>query len=50
MRDGKQQIIDVKDVVPSVLRHRIILLHEAESDNVTPENVVEQILNKTPSP
>jgi MoxR-like ATPase len=41
---------DVKDIVPSVLRHRIILSHEAESDNVTSEKVVEQILNKIPSP
>ena len=36
---------DVRAVCPEVLRHRIGLSYEAEAENVTPEQIVEQIVN-----
>ena len=41
---------DVKEIVKDVLRHRIILTYEAEIDNITSENVIEEILNLIESP
>ena len=35
---------DIKAVATDVLRHRVIVTYEAEADEVTPEAVVEQIL------
>jgi MoxR-like ATPase len=35
---------DIKSVAPDVLRHRVILTYEAEAEEVTPEDVIEQIL------
>lgn len=36
---------DVRAVCPEVLRHRIGLTYEAEAENVTPEQLIEQIIN-----
>lgn len=36
---------DVRAVCPEVLRHRIGLTYEAEAENVTPEEIIEQIIN-----
>ena len=36
---------DVRAVCPEVLRHRIGLSYEAEAENVTAENVIEQVIN-----
>ena len=36
---------DIQDLVGDVLRHRIILSYEAESDGITTEEVVNKILN-----
>lgn len=36
---------DVRAVCPEVLRHRIGLSYEAEAENVTPEQIIEQIVN-----
>ncbi len=36
---------DVKAVAVDVLRHRVSVTYEAEAESVTPENVVERILN-----
>jgi len=41
---------DVKDVAYDVLRHRIILTYEAEAEQVTPEDVIKQILSTVPVP
>src|ERR1700678_834013 len=41
---------DVKLVAMDVLRHRVAVTYEAESENVTSENVVEKILNTLPVP
>ncbi len=37
---------DVRSICGDVLRHRIGLTYEAEAENVTPENVIDQIIAK----
>lgn len=41
---------DVRSIAHSVLRHRIGLTYEAEAENITTENVIDQILQKTNMP
>lgn len=41
---------DVRNVCPDVLRHRIGLTYEAEAENITSEEIVNQILNKVEVP
>ena len=41
---------DVRAVCKDVLRHRIGLTYEAEAENVSSDNVIEQILNKVEVP
>ena len=41
---------DVKQVAPSVLRHRLVLRPEAELDGVTPDDVITRILGSVPVP
>ncbi len=41
---------DVKAVAPDVLRHRIVLSYEAESEDLTPDKVIETILETVPVP
>jgi MoxR-like ATPase len=41
---------DVKDMVPDVLRHRILLTYEAEAEEVTTDAILERILSKVPVP
>ncbi len=41
---------DVKAVVPDILRHRILLTYEAEAENITTDQIVQQILRVIPSP
>jgi len=41
---------DVKTVAMDVLRHRVSVTYEAEAENVTPENIIEKILNMLPVP
>jgi MoxR-like ATPase len=41
---------DVKAVAMDVLRHRVSVTYEAEAQNITPENIVETILNTLPVP
>ena len=36
---------DVRAVCNEVLRHRIGLTYEAEAENVTPEQIIEQVIN-----
>ena len=36
---------DVRAVCPEVLRHRVGLTYEAEAENVTPEEIIEQVIN-----
>jgi MoxR-like ATPase len=41
---------DVVDVVPDVLRHRIVLSYEALTDNISADQIVQQIMRRTPAP
>lgn len=41
---------DVRSICNDVLRHRIGLTYEAEAENITAENVIEQILDKIALP
>jgi len=41
---------DIKDLATEILRHRILLTYEAEAEGVTSEDVISQILDKTPVP
>ena len=50
--EGRAYVIpqDVKDVAKDVLRHRILLSYEAEADNITSDMIIDEILNKIPTP
>ena len=41
---------DVKSIAPDVLRHRVILTYEAEAEEKTSEDIIEQILANVPVP
>jgi MoxR-like ATPase len=41
---------DVKAVAMDVLRHRVSVTYEAEAENISPENIIEKILNTLPVP
>ncbi len=41
---------DVKAVAPDILRHRIIMTYEAEAEEITSDQVIQQILRTIPSP
>lgn len=48
--DGRNYVtpMDVKDVARNVLRHRIILNYEGQAEEISQEDVVEEILKKVP--
>jgi MoxR-like ATPase len=41
---------DVKLVAPDVLRHRLIISFEAEAEDLRPESLVKQVLDRLPVP
>jgi MoxR-like ATPase len=41
---------DVKAVAMDVLRHRVAVTYEAEAENISPEKIIETILNTLPVP
>jgi MoxR-like ATPase len=41
---------DVKQVAPDVLRHRIMVTFEAEAENITSAQIIQQILSKVEVP
>lgn len=41
---------DIKAVAPSILRHRIILSYEAQSEGITTDNIIKKILDMIPTP
>ncbi len=41
---------DIKEVIFDVLRHRLILSYEAEAEEIKPDDVIKQILNKIKVP
>lgn len=50
--EGRTYVIpeDVKTVAPNVLRHRLILSYEAESDELSADDVVKNLLSAVPVP
>jgi MoxR-like ATPase len=42
--------VDVRSIALDVLRHRILLTYEAEAEEVTPEKIVNWILDRVPVP
>ena len=48
----KRQVIpeDVKYVAKDILRHRILLSYEAEAEEITSEDIVDQLLQEVPVP
>src|SRR6202165_4444624 len=41
---------DILDLVHDVLRHRLVLSYEALSDNISPEQLIDRVLQKIPAP
>ncbi len=41
---------DVKAICPALLRHRITLTYQAQAEEVSPDTIIETILNAVPSP
>jgi MoxR-like ATPase len=41
---------DVKQVAPDILRHRILLTYEAEAEEITSEQIIQQVLDQLPVP
>ena len=41
---------DVKDIALDVLRHRVIVSCEAESEDITPEDILKEIVETLPMP
>ncbi len=52
MLDGRGYVIpeDVKDIAADILRHRILLSYEAEAEEVTADQIIEEILKQVKSP
>jgi MoxR-like ATPase len=50
--EGRSYVLpeDVKRVAPDVLRHRILLNYEAEADGRRSDDVVQEILDRVPTP
>ena len=50
--DGRGYVIpeDVKYVAKDILRHRILLSYEAEAEEITSEDIVDQLLKEVPVP
>jgi MoxR-like ATPase len=41
---------DVTDLAPDVLRHRLVLSYEALSDALSPDEIVQRIMQNIPAP
>ena len=41
---------DVKTVAPDVLRHRVLLTYEAEAEELSPDDILHQLLEHVPTP
>lgn len=41
---------DVKAIMPDILRHRIMLTYEAEAENITTDQIIQQIIRTIPAP
>jgi MoxR-like ATPase len=49
---GRRHVLahDVRDLVPDVLRHRLVLTYEALSEGITPDYVLERVLGAVDVP
>jgi MoxR-like ATPase len=52
MLRGRRYVLpeDITDLVPDVMRHRLVLSYEALAENVTADDVVQRVLAKIPRP
>jgi MoxR-like ATPase len=41
---------DIKDLVPDVLRHRVLITYEAEAEGITSEAILQRLLERIPVP
>ena len=50
--DGRTYVTpqDVKDLVPDVLRHRVLITYEAEAEGITSEMILERLISRIPVP
>jgi len=42
--------LDIIEIAPEVLRHRIILSYKAEAEEITTDKIIDQILKEIPIP
>ena len=49
---GRRYVLpeDLVDLVPDVMRHRLVLSYEALAANITPDEIVQRVLKKVPAP
>ena len=49
---GRRYVLpeDIKDLVPDVLRHRLVLSYEALAEGITADALIERVLKKIPAP
>jgi MoxR-like ATPase len=52
MLRGRRYVLpeDMADLVPDVLRHRLVLSYEALAENITADALVQRVLKKVPAP
>ncbi|HSQ71248.1 MAG TPA: ATPase, partial [Rubrivivax sp.] len=52
MLRGRHYVLpeDLTDLVPDVMRHRLVLSYEALAENITADAVVQRVLAKVPAP
>jgi MoxR-like ATPase len=41
---------DVRDLAKDILRHRLVLTYDALADEVTPDDILDQVIEKIPTP
>jgi MoxR-like ATPase len=49
---GRDYVIpeDIAELAPDVMRHRLVLSYEALADHVTPDNIIDRVLEVVPKP
>ena len=52
MLRGRRYVLpeDLVDLVPDVLRHRLVLSYEALAENISPDDIVQRVLKAVPMP
>ena len=52
MMQGRSYVTpqDVKEIAPDILRHRILLTYEAEAQELTSDDIIQDILNTVDVP